>query len=88
MAGHLAATIDCHGREIVSFEFAPRGLARDAEQAFEEVCIGRFGTLRPTAPPPPVVQSDNGLIFQSRRPGVACRDYRFSQEFITPHTPA
>jgi putative transposase len=34
-----------------------------------------------------VVRSDNGLIFQSRRFRAACRDYRLSQEFITPYTP-
>jgi putative transposase len=35
----------------------------------------------------PVVRSDNGLILQSRRFRGACRDYRLSQEFITPYTP-
>ncbi len=35
----------------------------------------------------PTVRSDNGLIFQSRRFQAACRDYRLSQEFITPYTP-
>jgi putative transposase len=35
----------------------------------------------------PVVRSDNGLIFQSRRFRAACRDYRLRQEFITPYTP-
>ena len=33
------------------------------------------------------MRSDNGLIFQSRRFRGACRDYRLSQEFITPYTP-
>ena len=46
----------------------------------------RFGTLRPVDPTP-VLRSDNGLIFQSRRFRQACRDYRLSQEFITPYTP-
>jgi putative transposase len=84
--GHLAAVIDCHDREIVGFEFALRGRAREAERALEDACIGRFGTLRPTGKTP-VVRSDNGLIFQSRRFRAACRDYRLSQEFITPYTP-
>jgi transposase InsO family protein len=37
--------------------------------------------------PTPVIRSDNGLIFQSRRFRAACRDYRLRQEFITSHTP-
>jgi putative transposase len=35
----------------------------------------------------PVIRSDNGLIFQSRRFRAACGDYRLRQEFITPYTP-
>ncbi|MFQ5946359.1 MAG: transposase [Anaerolineae bacterium] len=42
--------------------------------------------LRPEGPTP-VVRSDNGLIYQSRRFRAACRDYRLHQEFITPYTP-
>jgi putative transposase len=84
--GHLAAVIDCHDREIVGWEFALRSRAKEAERALEEACIHRFGTLRPTGQTP-VVRSDNGLIFQSRRFRAACRDYRLRQEFITPHTP-
>lgn len=83
---HLAALIDCHDREIVGYEFALRGRAREAERALEEACIHRFGTLRPKGKTP-VVRSDNGLIFQSRRFRAACRDYRLRQEFITPYTP-
>jgi len=43
---------------------------------------------RPCAsfPTTPVVRSDNGLIFQSRRFRAACRDYGLRQEFITPYT--
>jgi putative transposase len=83
---HLAAVIDCHDRELVGHEFALRGRAREAERALEEACIRRFGTLRPEGTTP-VVRSDNGLIFQSRRFRQACRDYRLTQEFITPYTP-
>jgi len=83
---HLAAVIDCHDREVVGYEFALRGRAREAERALEEACIRRFGTLRPDGTTP-VVRSDNGLIFQSRRFRQACRDYRLKQEFITPYTP-
>jgi putative transposase len=84
--GHLTAVIDCHDREIVGWEFALRSRAKEAERALEEACIGRFGTLRPQGRTP-VIRSDNGLIFQSRRFRAACRDYRLRQEFITPYTP-
>ena len=84
--GHLAAIIDCHDREIVGWEFSLRGRAREAERALEEACLQRFGTLRPERPTP-VIRSDNGLIFTARRFRAACRDYRLSQEFITPYTP-
>ena len=83
---HLAAVIDCHDRELVGYEFARRGRAKEAERALEAACIDRFGTLRP-AGDTPVLRSDNGLIFQSRRFRAACRDYRLRQEFITPYTP-
>ena len=84
--GHLTAVIDCHDREVTGYQFALRGRAKEAERALEEACLARFGTLRPDGPTP-VVRSDNGLIFQSRRFRAACRDYRLRQEFITPYTP-
>lgn len=83
---HLVAVVDCHDRELIGYELALRGRAREAERAIEDACIARFGTLRP-AGETPVVRSDNGLIFQSRRFRKACRDYRLRQEFITPYTP-
>jgi putative transposase len=83
---HLVAVIDCHDREIIGFEFARRGRAREAERALEEACIRRFSSLRAPACAP-VIRSDNGLVFQSKRFRAACRDYRLKQEFITPHTP-
>ena len=82
---HLAAVIDCHDRELIGYEFALRSRAKEAERAVEAACLQRFGTLRPIGPP--VLRSDNGLIFQSRRFRQACRDYRLQQEFITPYTP-
>lgn len=83
---HLAALIDCHDREIIGYEFSLRGRAKEAERALESACIYRFGTLRPEGETP-MIRSDNGLIFQSRRFRAACRDYRLEQEFITPYCP-
>ena len=84
--GHLTAVIDGHDREIIGYELALRGRAKEAERAIEAAGLARFGPLRPVAPTP-VLRSDNGLIFQSRRFRQACRDYRLAQEFITPYTP-
>ncbi len=84
--GHLVAVIDCCDRELIGFEFALRGRAREAERALENACLNRFGTLRPNKPMP-VIRSDNGLVFQSRRFRETCRDYNLEQEFITPYTP-
>ena len=39
--GHLVAVIDCHDREIVGWEFALRGRAREAERALEMACLAR-----------------------------------------------
>jgi len=81
--GHLTPIIDCCDREIVGWEFSLRGRTREAERALEEACLHRFGTFRPERPTP-VIRSDNGLIFTARRFRAACRDFRLSQEFITP----
>jgi putative transposase len=83
---HLGVVIDCCDRELVGWEFALRGRAKEAERAIEEACIKRFGTLRPLGVAP-VLRSDHGLIFQSPRFRSACRDYRLKREFITPYTP-
>lgn len=84
--GHLAAVIDCHDREIIGFEFALRGRAKEAERALEDACLNRFGTLR-IPKEDLIIRSDNGLIFQSRRFRAACRTYHLKQEFITPYSP-
>ena len=76
---HLAAVIDCHDREIIGWELALRSSAKEAERALKGACLRRFGTLRPEGPTP-VLRSDNGLIFQSKRFRGACRDYRITQE--------
>jgi putative transposase len=84
--GHLVAVIDCHDREIVGWEFALRGRAQEAERALEMACLARFGTVRPSGDTP-VLRSDNGLVFLSRRFREACTFYRLTQEYITPYTP-
>lgn len=84
--GHLVAVIDCCDREVIGFEFALRGRAHEAERALDAACIKRFGTLRIPGNGL-VIRSDNGLVFQSKRFRQTCRDYRLSQEFITPYTP-
>ena len=83
---HLTAVIDCYDRELVGFEFALRGRAKEAERALEAACLQRFGTIRPSGNTP-IIRSDNGLIFQSRRFRDACAFYRLDQEYITPYTP-
>lgn len=84
---HLCAVIDCYDREIVGYEFALRGRAREAERALEDACLNRFGVVRATGSTRPLIRSDNGLIFQSKRFRAACRAYGLDQEFITPYTP-
>lgn len=83
---HLGAVIDCHDREIIGYKLALRSRAKEPGRVLEEACLRRFGTLRPSGTTPGV-HSDNGLIFQSRRFRTAGRDYRLTQEFITPYTP-
>jgi putative transposase len=89
----LSASFPQSGHALFSLTAPPlwhvntyRASRKEAERAIEEACLARFGTLRPTGGTP-VVRSDNGLIFQSRRFRAACRDYRLTQEFITPYTP-
>jgi putative transposase len=84
--GHLAVVIDCHDREVIGFEFALCGRAREAEIALENAYLKRFKTLSPTAPTP-TLRSDNGLVFQSKRFRTACRNYNLTQEYVTPYTP-
>ncbi len=47
---HLAAVLDCHDGECISYEFAFRGRAQEAERAVEVACLERFGALRPSVP--------------------------------------
>ncbi len=43
---HLAAVLDCHDGECISYEFALRGRAQKVERDVEVACLKRFGTLR------------------------------------------
>jgi putative transposase len=47
--------------EIIGYEFALRGRAKEAKRVLKAVCLARFGTLRPVAFTP-VLRSDNSLI--------------------------
>jgi putative transposase len=82
---HVVAVIDCHDREVIGWEFALRGRAPQAERALEMVCLARVGTVRPTGESP-MLRSDNGLVFLSRRFREACSSYRLKQEYITLDT--
>ena len=62
-----------------------RSRAKEAERTREGACLRRFGTRRPSAKIP-VVRSDNGVLFRSRRFRAARRADRLAQEFITPYT--
>ncbi len=46
----------------------------------------RFGTLK-VSKGRPVIRSDNGLVFLSKRSRGTCRFYGLKQEYITPYTP-
>jgi hypothetical protein len=41
-----------HHGEIVRYEFALRGTAKEGERALEEACLERFGTIRPEGATP------------------------------------
>lgn len=85
--GHIIAIIDCHDRQCVGYEIALRGRAREAECALENACLERFGTVFGEVDQRPVLRSDNGLIFNSKRFVRSCREYGLTQEFITPYCP-
>ena len=84
---HLVAVIDCHDRSIVGYEMALRGRAQEAERALESACLERFGMVFPRGGARPVLRSDNGLVFLSKRFRAACQQYGLEQEYITPYTP-
>ena len=83
---HVAAVIDCHDRAVLGYEFTLRACAQEAERAFDETCLARFGTLQAHGSTP-TVHSDNGSILESRRSRRPCKDYLPRQEWITPYSP-
>ena len=86
--GHLIAVIDCHDRQILGVEVALRGRAVEAERALEDACLRRFGLVYPAPEQErPVLRSDNGKVFCSRRFRYCCSQYGLQQEYITPYTP-
>ena len=80
--------IDCCTREIVGVHVSERGRAQEAEAALEQGCLEQFGLIYPQPRQVrPVLRSDNGKVFTSKRFVGRCRQYGLSQEFITPYSP-
>ena len=84
----VMAVIDCCTREIVGVHVSQRGRAQEAETALEQGCLEQFGLIYPQpGQTRPVLRSDNGKVFTSKRFVGRCRQYGLSQEFITPYSP-
>ena len=84
----VMAVIDCCTREIVSVHVSQRGRAQEAEAVLEQGCLEQFGLIYPQpGQTRPVLRSDNGKVFTSKRFVGRCRQYGLSQEFITPYSP-
>jgi putative transposase len=81
----LALVIDCYTRQLLGWHLSRRGNAATAEAALEQALITRFGTLGRVETP--LLRSDNGLVFTSRRYTALVRSYGLQQEFITPYCP-
>ena len=64
-----------------------RGRALEAEKALEMACLQEVGLLYSKGERRPVLRSDNGKVFTSKRFMGRCKQYGLSQEFITPYTP-
>jgi len=58
-----ATVIDCQDREVIGAELALRGRAKEGKRELEEVCLKRFGTVRPRTdlPVPPLPRRLQGL---------------------------
>ncbi|MDR4488418.1 MAG: hypothetical protein R3B83_12975 [Nitrospirales bacterium] len=58
---------------------------KKAAREWKATYLGHSDTYRPPRTTP-ILRSDHGLIFQHRRFGRTCRDYRLRQELVTPYT--
>jgi len=83
----IMAVIDCCTRQIVGVHVSKRGRAVEAEMALEQGCLAQFGLLYAKGAARPVLRSDNGKVFVSKRFVGRCKQYGLSQEFITPYSP-
>ena len=84
----IMAVIDCCTRELVGLHVSERGRAQEAEAALEQGCLEEFGLIYPQeGQMRPVLRSDNGKVFTSKRFVGRCKQYGLSQEFITPYSP-
>ena len=84
----IMAVLDCCTRQVVGVHVSQRGRAQEAEAALEQGCLEQFGLVfAKQAEQRPVLRSDNGKVFTSKRFVGRCRQYGLSQEFITPYTP-
>ena len=84
----IMAVIDCCTRQIVGIHVSERGRAQEAEAALEMGSLAQFGLVYPTKEDSrPILRSDNGKVFTSKRFVARCKQYGLEQEFITPYTP-
>ncbi len=59
--------------------FEGRDFSQEAERALGAAYIRRFGTLK-VSKEGPIIRSDNGLVFVSKRFRGSCRFYGLEQE--------
>ena len=81
------AVLDCCTREIVGVSVSGRARAVEAEAALEQGCLEQFGLVYPGKEERPVLRSDNGKVFSSKRFVGRCKQYGLEQKFFTPYTP-
>ena len=86
----ILAVIDCCTRQIVGYHVGSRARATEAEATLEMGCLAQFGLVYPPSDESdqrPVLRSDNGKVFTSKRFVARCKQYGLRQEFITHYTP-
>ena len=83
----VMAVIDCCSRKIVGVHVSRKGRSIEVENALEMACLKEFGLVYPRGEPRPILRSDNGKVFTSKRFAGRCKQYGLTQEFITPYTP-